>query len=39
MTNGYVGADLASLCREAAINAVNRQLNYTSINKFTKHEG
>ena len=27
MTPGYVGADLASLLREAAINAVNRILN------------
>ncbi|RIA82298.1 P-loop containing nucleoside triphosphate hydrolase protein [Glomus cerebriforme] len=30
ITNGYVGADLASLCCEAAINAVNRQINCTS---------
>ncbi|CAI2163966.1 8928_t:CDS:10 [Funneliformis geosporum] len=39
MTNGYVGADLASLCREAAINAVHRQINCTSDNNFAKHEG
>ncbi|CAG8513322.1 15731_t:CDS:10, partial [Funneliformis caledonium] len=39
MTNGYVGADLASLCREAAINAVHRQINCASDNNFAKHEG
>lgn len=26
MTNGYVGADLASLCREAALGALDRSV-------------
>jgi transitional endoplasmic reticulum ATPase len=39
ITNGYVGAELASLCCEAAMNAVNRQINFistTSSDKFKK---
>ncbi|GBC08064.1 hypothetical protein RclHR1_00790014 [Rhizophagus clarus] len=39
ITNGYVGAELASLCCEAAMNAVNHQINHisnTSSDKFKK---
>ncbi|RGB28941.1 P-loop containing nucleoside triphosphate hydrolase protein, partial [Rhizophagus diaphanus] len=36
ITNGYVGAELATLCCEAAMNAVNRRISNTSRDKFKK---